>query len=450
MCSLTDLDLSSFNTSNVTDMSYMFSDCRRLTNLDLSSFDTSSVTTMGSMFNYCWALQVLKTPKSNAISAELPYIMYDESGNTYEQLPVLSKSIILTKEKSEIKIDLSNCSIKLSATNYIYDGKVKKPNVTVKDGSSALSSGTDYTVSYFNNTNAGTATVKVTGTGNYTGEKPVTFTINKADAKLTFASESISKRTLDEAFANELTSKTDGTVTFASSDTKVAEVNPSTGLVTIKGAGTATITVTAAEGKNYKAGSTSYKLEVTAVSIKNSSVGGVSLSYGYSGKAYTPTVTVKVDGKTLTKGTDYTVKYENNVKPGTAKITVTGKGKYTGTKTKTFEIVDCVSSVVSGKTYLLIPKNNAKTAVCAVGGKMVNNTKVYITDRGNSESQKFKAVKNSDGTWKFINAKCELTLAVQQNSSALGAGLVLYDQTEKSGQFLCNHQFRDRLFHCDV
>lgn len=170
------------------------------------------------------------------------------------------------------------------------------------------------------------------------------------------------------------------------------------------------------------------------ISIEKASVSGVSLSYGYSGKAYTPAITVKVNNKSLTKDKDYTVKYSNNKNPGTATITITGKGNYTGTKTKTFEIVDCVSSVVSGKTYLLIPKNNSKTAVCAVGGKMVNNTKVYITDRGNSESQKFKAVKNSDGTWKFINAKCELTLAVQQNSSALGAGLVLYDQTTRPAQ----------------
>ena len=168
--------------------------------------------------------------------------------------------------------------------------------------------------------------------------------------------------------------------------------------------------------------------------ISNATISGISLSYGYSGKAYTPAFKVIVDGVTLTEGTDYTYKFTNNKNPGTAKLTVVGKGKYTGTKTRTFDIVDCVSSVVSGKTYLLIPKNNSKTAVCAVGGKMVNNTKVYITDRGNSESQKFKAVKNSDGTWKFINAKCELALAVQQNSSALGAGLVLYDQTTRPAQ----------------
>ena len=170
------------------------------------------------------------------------------------------------------------------------------------------------------------------------------------------------------------------------------------------------------------------------INIEKASVGGVSLSYGYSGKEYTPALTVKVNGVTLIKDRDYTVKYENNRYPGTAKITITGKGNYTGNRIKTFEIVDCVSSVVSGKTYQLIPKNNSKTAVCSFAGRMVNNTKVYITDRSNSEAMKFKAVQNADGTWKFINAKCELALAVQQNSTAVGAGTVLYDQTTRTAQ----------------
>ena len=343
-----------------------------------------------------------------------------------------SASYTLTVTAS--KTDISGCTVTLSPTSYTYNGKARKPSVTVTNGTATLTVDTDYTVSYSNNTNVGTATVTVTGTGNCIGTNSTTFKINKAAPKLTFASESVSKTISDDAFINELTKTTDGTVALSSSDTNVATVNSTTGIVTIRGAGTVTITAAATAGKNYKAGSASYTLNVSGISLENAAVGGVSLSYGYSGKAYTPTVTVKVDGVTLTKDTDYTVKYENNMNPGTAKITVTGKGKYSGTKIKTFEIVDCVSSVVSGKTYLLIPKNNSKTAVCAYAGKMVNNTKIYITDRGNSESQKFKAVKNSDGTWKFINAKCELALAVQQNSSELGAGIVLYDQTTSPAQ----------------
>ena len=56
---LTNLDLSSFDTSQVTTMSSMFSSCSSLTNLDLSSFDTSQVTTMSSMFSSCSSLTSL-------------------------------------------------------------------------------------------------------------------------------------------------------------------------------------------------------------------------------------------------------------------------------------------------------------------------------------------------------------------------------------------------------
>ena len=63
--------------------------------------------------------------------------------------------------------------------SYIYDGKAKEPAVTVKRESETLTLGTDYTVTYSDNTNAGTATVKVKGIGDYKGEKIVTFTISK-------------------------------------------------------------------------------------------------------------------------------------------------------------------------------------------------------------------------------------------------------------------------------
>ncbi|MBR4464218.1 MAG: BspA family leucine-rich repeat surface protein, partial [Treponema sp.] len=53
---LTSLDVSKFDTSNVTDMSTMFSWCKALTSLDVSKFDTSKVTTMGFMFYGCTAL----------------------------------------------------------------------------------------------------------------------------------------------------------------------------------------------------------------------------------------------------------------------------------------------------------------------------------------------------------------------------------------------------------
>ena len=72
--------------------------------------------------------------------------------------------------------------------------------------------------------------------------------------------------------------------------------------------------------------------------------------------------------------------------------------------------------------------------MCPVLGKTEKNTKIYITNRSASKSLKFKALKNSDGTWKFVNVKSGRVLAVQQNSSAAGAGIVLYDSTTRKAQ----------------
>ena len=62
-----------------------------------------------------------------------------------------------------------------------YTGQALTPTVTVKDGETTLTANTDYTVSYNNNTAAGTATATVTGAGNYSGSQSKNFTINKAD-----------------------------------------------------------------------------------------------------------------------------------------------------------------------------------------------------------------------------------------------------------------------------
>ena len=66
-----------FDTSKVTSMGYMFNGCSTLTNLDLSSFDMSKVTTATNMLTNCTALTELKTPKNVSVSVTLPKTMYD-------------------------------------------------------------------------------------------------------------------------------------------------------------------------------------------------------------------------------------------------------------------------------------------------------------------------------------------------------------------------------------
>lgn len=71
-----------------------------------------------------------------------------------------------------------------------YTGSAFEPAVTVTDGTTTLVAGTDYTVAYSNNTNAGQATVTVTGQGNYSGTASTSFTISRkslADTDITIS-----------------------------------------------------------------------------------------------------------------------------------------------------------------------------------------------------------------------------------------------------------------------
>jgi surface protein len=75
---LTNLDVSNFNTSNVTNMSYMFCTCSGLTNLDLSNFITSNVTNMSAMFRYCKSLTNLDIRKFGFTKVTNYSGMFDE------------------------------------------------------------------------------------------------------------------------------------------------------------------------------------------------------------------------------------------------------------------------------------------------------------------------------------------------------------------------------------
>ena len=80
----------------------------------------------------------------------------------------------------EDTIKLGTANVTLSNNNYIYDGKEKKPDVTVKYGYATLQQGTDYTVEYSNNVKTGTATVTIKGTGIYSGTVSKNFEIKEA------------------------------------------------------------------------------------------------------------------------------------------------------------------------------------------------------------------------------------------------------------------------------
>ncbi len=107
-----------------------------------------------------------------------------------------------------------------------------------------------------------------------------------------------------------------------------------------KNVGTATVTITGTNNDketNQYTGKIEKTFKITAKKISKAKVTGIK-DKEYTGKAIKQSITIK-DGKTKLKDkTDYTIKYSSNKKVGTATITITGKGNYTGTVKKTFKI----------------------------------------------------------------------------------------------------------------
>ncbi|MCD8109556.1 MAG: Ig-like domain-containing protein, partial [Clostridiales bacterium] len=174
-------------------------------------------------------------------------------------------------EVSNTITDISSCTITLSADSFTYDGTEKKPDVTVRNNGLTLAEGTDYTVSFSNNVNAGTANVVITGEGDYVGTKEKTFTINKADQSVS-ATVSSSGITVGSTTSISISGAV-GTVTYVSDNTDVAMVD-SNGEVTGVSAGTATITIIAAGTDNYNAATASVTITVTESSSGSDGTGG--------------------------------------------------------------------------------------------------------------------------------------------------------------------------------
>ncbi|MGV8083942.1 MAG: hypothetical protein AB2L09_09975 [Coriobacteriia bacterium] len=128
-----------------------------------------------------------------------------------------------------------------------YTGSAITPEVTVKDGSTTFVKDTDYTVAYADNVNVGTATVTLTGKGNYTGTKTVTFSIKQNIASTTVDAIPDQTRT-GSAITPAVTVKDGDTTLVKDTDYTVSyadNVNVGTATVTITGAGSYAGTKTA-------------------------------------------------------------------------------------------------------------------------------------------------------------------------------------------------------------
>lgn len=209
-----------------------------------------------------------------------------------------------------------------------YTGNELTQTVTVTVNGKTLTVGTDYTVSDLTGTEPGSYPVTVAGTGNYTGTVTKSFEIAKADissAEITYDAGPYGytgKEWKPEVAVSfnvaALTADTDYTVSYENN------INAGTAKIIITGIG------------DHFTGSTEKTFTINSAEISGCTFAPIA-DVTYNTKAQTPAVTVANSGRILTAD-DYDVKYTDNINAGTATVTVTGKGNFTGTASKTFTI----------------------------------------------------------------------------------------------------------------
>ena len=169
-------------------------------------------------------------------------------GSKHKECTVCKKVLETAEIPALSRISISKASVTLSTSTYAYDGKAKKPGVTVKLNGKTLKNGTDYTVSYSNNTKVGTAKVTITGKGNYTGSVSKTYSIKNNFKKATvsgistkaFTGKNITQSITVKYNGKTLKNGTDYTVSYSSNK----NIGTATVKVTGKGSYTGTITKT--------------------------------------------------------------------------------------------------------------------------------------------------------------------------------------------------------------
>ena len=303
-------------------------------------------------------------------------------------------------------IDPSKVSIKNAVisglTDQTYTGSRICPTPVVKltaDGTTVtLKNGDDYSVSYQNNIFTGTATIVITGKGQYSGTASATFAIKPASVQIPSAAVGLVENgtTQTGVQAGENYTITQNTATAKGEYIAVATLIDPQNYVWDDG----TIepksikwSIAEDEGGNSE--------HPDKVSIRHAEIMGLN-TVTYNGKAHKPQPIVVVNDKLLKKEQDYVLAYTNNINAGTAKILIFGDGNYTGRAEATFKIKKAANPL----------KVKAKTATVKLSKLKRKNQKLAV-------SKYLKFIKAGNGKLTYMKASGNKKIAIKKTSGKM-------------------------------
>ena len=259
-----------------------------------------------------------------------------------------------------------------------HNGKEINPSIQISDGSSKLELDKDYTVSYKNNINVGTAKVTITGLNNYTGQLEKEFEIvesstnTRKDLSVISCTQIQDKIYTGKLITPEVVLKDNDYTLIKGTDYELAYTNN-------LNIGKATLTIT---GLGNYSGMILREFNIIKKDINYTLIDDIS-DQEYNGKEIKPTITITSDFIKLKENEDYTIEYSNNIQVGTATITITGINNYTGKLIKTFNIIE-LSSNNNSNTENTNTINNSDTGINTEPNVNINKN----MENNNSNSNK--------------------------------------------------------------
>ena len=273
------------------------------------------------------------------------------------------------------RIPLQNEWFEQITPEYEYNGKSHEPEIESSESAPELEQGSDYEVTYENNINAGTATVKITGKDIFCGTVERSFKItpdengmyvcyfaenNETYLETTFKG----KKVEPEVVIDGLVQGKDYTVTYVNNEKPGEARAELTGIGNYKGSETLYFTI--------------YGKLPAADPIADQT---------YTGKELTPAIVIPG----LKAGEDYYMYYEDNLYPGVATVTIYGTGYYKGTATIHFKIIKKTEKFVSNvklnrTSYTYTGKTIRPSVTVTVNGKKIGASayKLYYKNNKNS------------------------------------------------------------------
>lgn len=273
------------------------------------------------------------------------------------------------------RIPLQNEWFEQITSDYEYNGKSHEPEIESSESAPELEQGSDYEVTYENNINAGTATVKITGKDIFCGTVERSFKItpdengmyvcyfaenNETYLETTFKG----KKVEPEVVIDGLVQGKDYTVTYVNNEKPGEARAELTGIGNYKGSETLYFTI--------------YGKMPAADPIADQT---------YTGKELTPAIVIPG----LKAGEDYYMYYEDNQYPGVATVTIYGTGYYKGTATIHFKIIKKTEKFVSNvklnrTSYTYTGKSIRPSVTVTVNGKKIGASayKLYYKNNKNS------------------------------------------------------------------